>query len=286
MQFSVTLAIRFVRQIIIAAIVAIILWSALTLIFENHFIFFPEKYSSSEYAESEQVPGLIDCWPVTDDGVRLHGWYLRADSAIATLVIAHGNAGNISHRLDLLVAIRRAGFNVFMFDYRGYGRSEGSPDEDGIYRDGLAAFDFVHNLTGIDTQRIIFWGTSLGGAVAVEVATRKRVAGLILESTFTSASDMAGVHYPYLPSRFILRAKLNSIDKIAKIHVPLLIIHGGRDRTVPFRLGKQLFDAANEPKEFFEIPSADHNDTYVAGGTAYFHRLRKFVVDNLPSQKH
>jgi hypothetical protein len=119
----------------------------------------------------------------------------------------------------------------------------------------------------------------------VEVAMHRPVAALILESTFTSAKDFAAVHYPFLPSRYLLRTKLNSIDKISKIHAPLLMIHGGRDRVVPFKLGKELFAAANEPKEFYEIPAADHNDTYAVGGPAYFQHIRKFVLSNLFPQK-
>lgn len=285
MQSFIKKAIRFTRRAFIAIAIAVTFWSVVTMVFEQKFIFFPDKFPIGWYDESAQVAGLVDCWPVTDDGVKLHGWFLPADSAIATLVIAHGNAGNISHRLDLLEAIRRTGFNVFMFDYRGYGRSEGSPGEEGIYRDGVAAFDYARGLPGVDSQRIVFWGTSLGGAVAVEVATCRSIAALVLESTFTSAKDVATFHYPFLPSRYLLRTKLNSIDKISRVHVPLLMMHGRRDRVIPFKLGRELFTAANEPKEFYEIPGADHNDTYIVGGSAYFRRVRDFISNHLP-QRH
>ncbi len=283
MRISTKKAARFIRQAAIAALIAIVLWSVLTMIFEKQFIFFPDKYPSGPYAESARVHGLIDCWPVTEDGVKLHGWFLPADSAIATVVLAHGNAGNISHRLGFLETLRLSGFNVFMFDYRGYGKSEGSPSEEGIYRDGVAALDYAQALPGVHPRRIIFWGTSLGGAVAVEVATRRSVTALILESTITSAKDFAAIHYPFLLSRFLLQTKLNSIDKIARVHVPVLMIHGRRDRIVPFELGRELFSAANEPKEFYEIPRADHNDTYFIAGAAYFQRVRAFILNNLPA---
>jgi fermentation-respiration switch protein FrsA (DUF1100 family) len=172
-----------------------------------------------------------------------------------------------------------------MFDYRGYGRSEGSPDEDGIYRDGRAAFDYVKSLSKVDSQSIILWGTSLGGAVAVDVAMYRKAAGLILESTFTSAKDFAAVHYPFFISRYLLRTKLNSIDKISAIHVPLLVMHGTQDGIVPIRLGRELFAAANEPKEFYEIAGADHNDTYFIGGPKYFQHVRRFVLDNIPTRR-
>jgi fermentation-respiration switch protein FrsA (DUF1100 family) len=275
---------RFFRQSIIAVAVAILLWTILAMVFEKHFIFFPDKYPSGRYDESTRIPNLVDCWMVTEDRNKLHGWFAPSDNAIATLVIAHGNAGNISHRIEIMYTLQKNGFNVLMFDYRGYGRSEGSPSEEGIYADGRAAFEYAKNLPHVDPQKIVLWGTSLGGAVAVDVAMHKPVAGLILESTFTSAKDFAAIHYPFLPVRFLLRTELNSIGKIAKIHVPLLVIHGAMDRIVPIQLGRELFAAANEPKEFYEITNANHNDTFFIGGSAYVHQVREFVQNKI-SQK-
>jgi fermentation-respiration switch protein FrsA (DUF1100 family) len=269
----------FFRRLIIALIVVILFWSLITMIFEKQFIFFPDKYPAGRYYESVRIPDLADCWIQTEDGIKIHGWFAPADSAIATLIIAHGNAGNISHRIDVIYALQKNGFNVLMFDYRGYGRSEGSPDEEGIYKDGRAAFDYACNLPQVDSRRIILWGTSIGGAVAVDVAIHRKAAGLILESAFTSAKDMAATHYPFMASRFLLRTGLNSIDKMPAINVPLLIIHGTRDGIAPIRLGRELFAAANEPKEFYEIAGADHNDTYFIGGADYFQRVRKFSKD-------
>lgn len=278
--------VRFARQILIVVVVAIILWSILSMLFEKQFIFFPDKYPSGYYNESSRISDLVDCWMTTEDSVKLHGWYASSNKAIATLVIAHGNAGNISHRLELMSALQQSGFNVLMFDYRGYGRSEGSPNEDGIYKDGRAAFDYVRLLPQVDSQRIILWGTSLGGAVAADVALHRPAAGLILESTFTSIKDMAAIHYPFLPARYLLSTKLNSIDKISQVHIPVLVIHGTQDGIVPIRLGREMFAAANEPKEFYEIPNADHNDTYFVGGAHYFQRIRTFVLKSLPNQKY
>jgi fermentation-respiration switch protein FrsA (DUF1100 family) len=278
MQLSIKKLFSIFKQIIIAVIVAVLIWSVIAMIFEERFIFFPDKYPSGRYKESPRVPNLVDCWITAEDGVKLHGWYVSNDSAIATLVIAHGNAGNISHRLDILQALQHTGFNVLMFDYRGYGRSDGSPSEDGTYKDGRAAFDYVQGLPNIDPYRIIIWGTSLGGAVAVDIATQRQAAGLILESTFTSAKDLAAIHYPFLPARYFIRTKLNSIDKIANIHIPLLVIHGTKDELVPMHLGKKLFAAANEPKEFYEIFNADHNNTFFIDKANYLNRVREFVV--------
>jgi fermentation-respiration switch protein FrsA (DUF1100 family) len=271
---------RLFRQILIAAVVALVFWSIISMIFEEQFIFFPDRYPSGRYDESSRIPHLVDCWMMAEDGVKLHGWYAPSDSAIATFVIAHGNAGNISHRIEIIHALQESGFNVLMFDYRGYGRSEGSPSEEGIYKDGRAAFDYARGLPQVDSQRIILWGTSLGGAVAVDIATHRPAAGLILESTFTSAIDFAAIHYPFLPVRYFMRTKLNSIDKISKIHIPLLIIHGSRDEIVPIKFGRELFAAANTPKELYEIANADHNDTYVVGGARYLQRIREFALNN------
>jgi fermentation-respiration switch protein FrsA (DUF1100 family) len=192
--------------------------------------------------------------------------------------MSHGNAGNISHRIDLIRRLQRMRFNVLMYDYRGYGRSEGSPDEAGVYSDGLAAFDHALHLPGVDPKRIILWGTSLGGAVAVEVALHRPAAGLILESTFSSAKDVARRVYPYFPVQFTLRTKLNSIDKIGRIRIPILQMHGNRDGIIPFDLGRKLFDAALEPKEFYVIEGGDHNDTYIIGGRPYLEKVKSFAL--------
>jgi len=270
-------AIRLFRQIIIAVVVAILLWTIVAMLFEEKFIYFPDKYPVGFYADGVIIPRLTDCWITTEDGVKIHGWFAPADSALATLVMAHGNAGNLSHRYQIIRRLQQIGFNVLMFDYRGYGRSEGSPSEEGIYLDGKAAYDYAKTLAQVDSQRIILWGTSLGGAVAVDVAKHRSAAGLILESTFTSAKDMADVHYPFMPVRYMLRTHLNSLDKISDIHIPLLMIHGTKDRIVPIQLGKNLFAAANEPKEFYEIAEADHNDTYFIGGSEYLQRILDFA---------
>jgi fermentation-respiration switch protein FrsA (DUF1100 family) len=256
----------------------VVILIVVVMLFEKQFIFFPDKYPAGQYLQAANIPGLTDCWMTTEDGIKLHGWFLPADSAIATLVMPHGNAGNISNRYVIMIALRKYGFNVLMFDYRGYGKSDGIPSEEGIYIDGRTAFDYAAKLPQVDSQKIVLWGTSLGGAVAVDVATKRQAACLILESTFTSAADMAAVHYPFLPVRYLLRTQLNSIEKIAQIHTPLLVMHGNNDRTVPIQFGKSLYASANEPKEFYEIVGADHNNTYMAGGAAYFKKVREFVL--------
>ncbi|MEX0602220.1 MAG: alpha/beta fold hydrolase, partial [Bacteroidota bacterium] len=181
----------FIRSLAIAAVAAILFWTLILMVFEEHFIYFPTGYPGGLYDQVPPTLGVEDHWFTAEDGVRLHGWLVRHETPVATLIMAHGNAGNISHRLDLIRRLRQTGFTVFIFDYRGYGRSEGSPGESGVYKDGRAAFDHVVRLEGIDSARIILFGTSLGGAVATDVATQRPGSALILESTFTSARDMA-----------------------------------------------------------------------------------------------
>lgn len=270
----------------IAGLAAIAFWTLIVMIFEERFIFFPTKFPDGNYEDAHFVPNMVDCWIPTEDGITIHGWFAPADSAFATLIISHGNAGNISHRIPLIRRLQQAGFNVLMYDYRGYGRSQGSPYEGGVYNDGRAAFDYALTLPGADPARIILWGTSLGGAVAVDVATYRKAAGLILESTFSSARDVAQTIYPFLPMRFILRSQFNSAEKIRGVHIPLLFIHGTMDGIIPIGLGKKLFQAAHEPKEFYEIPNADHNDTFFVGGEPYVQRIADFAKGAINANVH
>jgi len=268
---------RFFKQFLIAALAAVAFWTVLLMLFEEKFIFFPSDYPDGYYDDAKSVPNLEDCWFTAEDGVKLHAWFARSDSAHATLLMAHGNAGNLAHRLPIIKALRDAGFNVLMFDYRGYGRSEGSPTEDGVYRDGRAAFDYLSQRTDVDSSSIILFGTSLGGAVAVDVATHRPAAGLILEATFSNAKDVARIAYPFLPAQFILRSEFDSEEKIRSIRIPTLFIHGGEDNIIPVALGRKLYAAANEPKSFYLIPGADHNDTFWVGGAEYLQTIRSFA---------
>lgn len=246
-------------------------------VIENKFIFFPFKYPQGYWHPEAFGLQAEDCYFQTSDGLKLHGWLVKNEQALATLLWFHGNAGNITDRLDNLARLARLPLNVFIFDYRGYGRSQGSPDEPGIYLDAEAAYDFLVSVRGVKPERLILFGRSLGGAVAVDLAAKRPCAGLILESTFTSAKDMAKASFGPLPIYWFIKTRLNSIDKIKRVHVPVLIIHGNSDHTVPIKLGKKLFEAANPPKEFYAIEGADHNDTYVVGGEAYFQKIVEFI---------
>jgi fermentation-respiration switch protein FrsA (DUF1100 family) len=167
--------------------------------------------------------------------------------------------------------------DIMLFDYRGYGQSEGSPSEPGTYRDGRAAYEYLVGQRQLAPERLILFGESLGAAVSVQLALEVPVRALILESAFTSIPDMARAVYPFLPVQSLLRTRYDNLAKIGDVAVPLLILHGTRDGTVPFKQGKRLFEAASEPKRFFAIPGAGHNDTFVAGGEDYWSVWKDFL---------
>ena len=196
-----------------------------------------------------------------EDGVKINGWLIKNPSAKCTLLFFHGNAGNISDRLMKLRFFHELGVNTFIIDYRGYGRSQGIPSEEGVYRDGLAAFDFLKGRSDIGKLPIIIYGGSLGGAVGIDVASHRTVSGLIIDSTFPSAAAMSKRIYPAIPT-FFLSVKFDSKQKIRSLTVPKLFMHSTEDRLVPFQLGRELFDAAPEPKEFAAL-TGGHNDAHI-----------------------
>jgi hypothetical protein len=269
---------RWLRSVLIAAIVSVVFWTLILMIFEERFIFFPAVYPAGPYEAEQRALHAEDHWFKAEDSVQLHGWFLRSPDSLGTILYFHGNAGNLSHRGEILRRLRATGFNVFIFDYRGYGRSEGSPDEEGVYADGRAAVQYLKGLKGVDPQRLFFLGSSLGGAVAVDAATTHPPAGIILESTFSSARDVAASAYPFLPAQFLLRTRFDSESKIRGLQVPLLFFHGTDDSVIPYRLGRKLFDAANSPKQFVDIPGADHNDLFFVGGSGYLEQIRTFCL--------
>jgi fermentation-respiration switch protein FrsA (DUF1100 family) len=296
---------RIARIVAVSAIVIVLAVMA----FEDKLIYFPDKYPSGYWqvvetsgrvtagvSEGALVPRIEDCWFVTTDGVRLHGWYCtpvrRTGESFApvaskmTLLWLHGNAGNISYRFDMIRHLMALPVDIFIIDYRGYGRSEGSPGESGLYLDARAAWSCLTNERKIPADRIIIFGKSIGGVFAIDLARHLQTegikpAGLIVQSSFTSAADMAAAVLPFYP-RALLRAKMDSISKIRDISCPKLFIHSRADEVVPFKLGYKLYEAASDPKEFYEVTNSDHNSTYISGGNAYFETLRRFVESCQP----
>lgn len=263
------------------------------MIFEDRFIYFPSKYPEGVWDVQKLSAGraevsvkIEDVWFKAADGVRLHGWYCTPGasesgeastvSTQTTLLWFHGNAGNITHRYPVIERLMEQRVAIFIVDYRGYGRSEGSPSEEGLYMDARGAWGYLLNERGISPHQIILFGDSLGGAIAIDLATKVEPAGLIVQSAFTSISDMAAQVMPVFP-RFILRTKMDSINKIGRVRCPKLFIHSPADEMVPYRLGRKLYDAASAPKQFYEVAGASHNETDLVGGRAYFDAIGNFV---------
>lgn len=244
-------------QIARPILVAYLLVLLAMMLMENSLIFLPSKYPDGVW----QLPAsdVEDAWFTTSDGVKLHGWFAPHSSPRGVLLFLHGNAGNITHRDDRLMNLRRFGFSVLVFDYRGYGRSEGSPSEKGVLIDARAARAWLAQRAGVAEQDIVLWGESLGGGVAVDLAARDGARGLILESTFTSLPDVAAHHYRWLPVRLLMRSRLDSLSLIGQYHGPLLWSHGTADEIIPYTIGQRLFDAANEPKEGISFNGGFHN---------------------------
>lgn len=221
------------------------------------------------------------------DGVRLNGWFIPHPEARTTLVWFHGNAGNMGHRVENIQQLHhRVKVNIFIFDYRGYGRSEGVPDEPGTYLDGEAALALMREKLGsAGVQTVVLFGRSLGAAIATRMAIGFPAQGLILESPFVSIAAMARFYFPLLPSGPFLAGRYDVEEMIRKVRTPLLVLHGERDSVVPFEHGKRVFAAAAEPKQFYAIRGADHNDTYVIGGENYYERMRSFIDETRGAAK-
>lgn len=212
----------------------------------------------------------------TKDLITISGWYIPAQNEIGVILFCHGNAGNISDRLDSIRIFNSLGLSVFIFDYRGYGKSEGKPSEQGTYLDAEAAWDYLLNVKQKQSYKIVLFGRSLGGAVAAELALRNNPAGLIVESSFTSAPDLGAGFYPWLPVKLISKFRYSTIDKIGLINCPKLVIHSPADEIIPFEHGRALYAKASPPKEFLEIRGG-HNEGFLASGGTYREGLGRFL---------
>ena len=245
---------------------------------ENFFLFFPQ--TSFDLTPEDLGIDYKDVHLKTEDGENLHGWFFPLDKNSPLVLFFHGNAGNISHRLDNVRLILDKKIQVFIFDYRGYGKSSGKPSENGLYKDGLAAWDYLVHKEKILPDNIVLFGRSLGAAAAIDVALKRQVRSIIIESGFTSIKDMAKTIFLFSLLSFSLPGHYNNLEKISLIKIPKLIIHGVNDELVPFFMGEKLFNSSKEPKYFFPIKRAGHNDTYVVGGIRYFQILEAFIMNS------
>lgn len=232
-------------------------------------IFFPDRD-----VPATPPAGIEERTFTASDGVRLHAWAAGPADAPATLLWSHGNGGNIAGRVDVQRALAARGVAVLAYDYRGYGRSEGEPSEEGVHRDVLAAYDHLR-ARGVDARRIVAFGESLGAAVSVRLATERPCAALVLVSPFTTLADVARVHYG--PLGLLAGSRFDALSRIGSLRVPLLVAHGDRDEIVPFALGVRLFEAAPEPKRFLRVEGAHHNDVFAS--EALLDAIARFALD-------
>lgn len=270
--------------VIVALLVAVTIVTVATLresLVERLFIFFPSR--TLDALPSQAGLEVQEIFFSTADGLQLHAWYAPAGPSEPVLLHCHGNGGNISHRLGLMTALRRVGLGVFLFDYRGYGLSQGVASEAGIYEDARAAYRYVVEELGIPPERLVLAGHSLGGVVAARLAAQVPARALILESTFTNLGDMARRHYFWLPTRFLWAEKFNAVGGVSATAIPKLVVHGSRDTIVPYELGQKLYRLGAEPKTFHTVTGAGHNDLYEVGGQSYFRVLRSFI-DQAPEK--
>lgn len=210
------------------------------------------------------------------DGPVINGWYVEDKPESPVMLVSHGNGGNIGSRVDKLLIFRRAGASVLMYDYRGYGRSTGSPTEQGTYLDAEAAYAWLTEVKKVPPGRIVFYGESLGAGVAVEMALRHEAAGLVVDSGFTSTVDMGKTIFPFLPIQWMVRFRYDNLAKIPHVKCPVLVTHSPQDDIVPYKMGRRLFEAAPEPKVFFEM-KGDHNEGFVDTGKPYEEAVRRFL---------
>ncbi len=216
----------------------------------------------------------------TEDDVTLDAWFVPAKNARGVLLFFHGNAGNISHRLESIRLFNRMRLSTLILDYRGYGQSEGEPSEEGTYRDAEAAWRYLTGRRGISPKRIVIFGRSLGGAVAAHAAKGREAGALILESAFTSVPDMAAQIYWFLPVRWLTRFDYDTESALASVSVPVLIIHSPEDQIVPYSHGRALFAAAREPKQFLEI-NGGHNTGFLQSEQKYLQGIDAFLTEHV-----
>jgi fermentation-respiration switch protein FrsA (DUF1100 family) len=275
------LALRYLLiSIIVIAVVALPAGFYMLRRFESSATFHPERAAAGGLW---RVPlGAEEVWFKTSDGLKLYGWLFHPQGrpASASVIYFHGNGGNLSYCDWVGRELAARGFDVLIFDYRGYGRSEGEPvGERELYMDADAAYDFVTKERGAHAGRVVLYGQSLGTAAAIDVASRRECGALVIESGLSSAADMAGAIMPWLPRfvRALTKNKLDSVSKMPRVGCPVLVVHGERDELIPAEQGRRLFDAARGPKRFQLIERAGHNDLSNVGGGKYIDSLADFV---------
>jgi hypothetical protein len=259
---------------VIYTVIGLLLLNALMYLRQPQMIFFPlsELYQTPADWGLEYEDAKLD----TKDGVQLHGWYIPNRESEQVLLFFHGNAGNISHRRDSIELFHRLGLNVFIIDYRGYGKSEGKPGEQGLYQDAAAAWRYLTEEKGFDPDDVVIFGRSLGGAVAARLAAGVEARGLILESTMSSARDFARAVFKILSRLVVVRYEFNTAQLVKSVHYPVLVLHSPEDEIMPFHLGEKIYDLANQPKHFVRM-RGDHNNGFLLSLPEYQQQLDRWL---------
>lgn len=261
-------------SLVISVALGLLMLNGLMYFQQKHMIFYP----TSDVYQTPAQWGMEyqDVELQTTDNVQLHGWFIPNPDADHVLLFFHGNAGNISHRGQSIEIFHRLGLNVFIIDYRGYGKSEGSPDEKGLYRDAAAAWRYLTGQRGYKPEQILIFGRSLGGVVAAKLASEVQARGLILESTLSSAHDFARAVFTVLSRLVVLRYDFNTTNYVQQVHYPVLVLHSPDDEIMPFHLGEKVYQAANQPKEFIRL-RGDHNNGFVQSQPEYQQQLADWL---------
>ncbi len=244
----------------------------------DRFIYFPSKHPAGDWNPDRRGLAVEDRSIRAADGTRLHAWWAARPGARATILLLHGNAGNVTQCTGhMLRFTTKLDAQVLALDYRGYGKSEGSPSEEGLYKDAEAAFDELTGPLGVAPGTIVLYGHSLGTGVATELALRRPAAGVVLEAPFTSMPEMVRRTVPFLDPQDLVSQKYDNLGKAPRLAVPLLVVHGTRDRTIPIEMGRAVFDAAPEPKSFLAVEGAGHIDAFMRGGDEVLEAMRALI---------
>lgn len=269
---------RMIYVVIIGLVLGYLFLVGFVYIRQGSMLYYPSR-------EIEATPGNIgldfkEITLKTKDGINISAWYIPAERERGVLLFCHGNAGNISHRLDSIRIFHDLNLSVLIFDYRGYGKSKGSPTENGTYLDAESAWDYLVNVRHVKPEKVILFGRSLGSAIAAETAIRRKAGAIIIESGLTSIPDLGAKFFPHLPVRLISRYHYSTIDKVGMIDIPKLFIHSRQDELIPFEQGIRLFEKASAPKEFLQI-TGSHNEGFLTSGRVYTEGLDSFITKHL-----
>ncbi len=269
---------KMIGHIVIVPVAIFISFAAILFLFQARLIYYPSRRIRTTPEDIGLSYEKVSF--AAQDGIKLSGWFIPAEKSRGTLLFCHGNAGNISNRLESIDIFNQLGLSVFIFDYRGYGESEGKPTEKGTYQDGEAAWFYLTKQRQLSPDEIIIFGRSLGGGIASWLAQKHPPRMLILESTFTSLVAIGSEIYPFLPVKWLSRFRYDTLSHLKDINCSLLVVHSRNDELIPFHHGQRLFEAATPPKEFLEI-SGDHNNGFQLSRKGYVEGLDIFISEQL-----